>query len=485
MVYTGGTVNRGDTSMRSTSIAVPESSRPPTDRFSVPTGLQFEDGPFAHQGQAVKAWCDAGYRGVLEMATGSGKTIAAMIAANRLYADREPLLIVVAAPYVPLIQQWCAEIRPFGISPVNLTTAPGPRGRARELGRIRRQLRHSNGGAQAVVVSHDTLCDNGFKAALAAFDCTTLLIADEVHNLGRDSFVVEPPECFDYRLGLSATPVRQYDKAGTEALFAFFGTVVFEFTLEEAIGTCLVEYEYHIHPVELTPEEMDTWYDLTARIKRAMWRQEYDDDDPDEYLTKLLRDRRAVLETAENKITALKEALTREALTAGGLRYTLIYTSDKAPEQLTAVNRILHERGVLFHQLTYEETANRQETARILQSFQEGTLRVLTAKRVLDEDVNIPQVRKAFILASTTVERQWVQRRGRLLRRCEEIGKTHSEVHDFVALPQDFDNLDRDARSLVRSELRRVQAFARLARNAGRPNGPLGIIDALVSAAFL
>ena len=229
---------------------------------------------------------------------------------------------------------------------------------------------------------------------------------------------------------------------------------------------------------------MDTWYDLTDRIKRAMWRQE-DEDDPDEYLTKLLRDRRAVLETAENKLAALQAALDREARTADGLCYTLIYTSDKAPEQLRAVNRLLHERGVLFHQFTYEETANRQETERILRSFQEGTLRVLTAKRVLDEGVNIPQVRKAFILASTTVERQWVQRRGRLLRKCAEIGKTHSEVHDFVALPHDFDNLDRDARSLVRSELRRVQAFARLARNAGRPDGPLGIIDKLVSAAFL
>ena len=189
MVYTGTTVNRNDASMRSMSFAVPD---PPADHFSIPSGLQFETGPFAHQGQAVKAWCDAGYRGVLEMATGSGKTIAALIAAHRLYAIHDPLLIVVAAPYVPLIQQWCDEIRPFGISPVNLTAAPGRRGRARELGRIRRQLRHS-GGAQAVVVSHDTLCGKDFKAALAAFDCTTLLIADEVHNLGRDSFIADPP----------------------------------------------------------------------------------------------------------------------------------------------------------------------------------------------------------------------------------------------------------------------------------------------------
>ena len=83
--------------------------------FSIPTELRFDDGPFAHQGKAVKAWCDAGFRGILEMATGSGKTITAMICAHRLYDVQKPLLIVVAAPYLPLIDQWCDEIEPFGL----------------------------------------------------------------------------------------------------------------------------------------------------------------------------------------------------------------------------------------------------------------------------------------------------------------------------------------------------------------------------------
>ena len=110
---------------------------------------------------------------------------------------------------------------------------------------------------------------------------------------------------------------------------------------------------------------------------------------------------------------------------------------------------------------------------------------MLTAKRVLDEGVNIPQIRKAFILASTTVERQWVQRRGRLLRRCPAIDKTFSVVHDLLALPPTMeDNLDPDARALVRSELLRAQEFARLARNAGRPDGPLALIDKMVNAAY-
>ena len=225
---------------------------------------------------------------------------------------------------------------------------------------------------------------------------------------------------------------------------------------------------------------MDEWYNLTARIKANAWRQE--NDEPNEYLTKLLRDRRALLETAENKIDALETVLMREDFRT--LRHTLIYASDKAPQQLEAVNDLLNAHGILFHQLTYEETGHRDQTARILESFQEGTLRVLTAKRVLDEGVNIPQIKKAFILASTTVERQWIQRRGRLLRTCSETGKTHSEIHDFVALPPDMDNID-DAHTLIRSELSRVQEFASLALNAGRTDGPLSLIDHLVKAIYL
>ena len=453
----------------------------PRASFVIPSELRFEDGPFEHQGKAVSAWCEAGYRGVLEMATGSGKTITAMICAHRLYEVHKPLLIVVAAPYIPLIQQWCDEILPFGLRAVNLTASTGPSGRARELNRIKRRFRTGMSDVETVVVSHRTLCDSGFKTEIEKFDCTTLLIADEVHNLGSEGFITDLPSFFDYRLGLSATPIRQYDEQGTEIIFSFFGPVVFQFTLQEAIGRCLVEYDYYVHPVELTQDEMDKWYELTEKIRANAWRSEHEEQD--EYLTKLLRDRRAILETAENKIAVLETVLMHEGFRT--LRHTLIYASDKAPQQLDAVNALLKAHGVLFHQLTYKETANRDKTMDIIQDFQEGTLHVLTAKRVLDEGVNIPQIAKAFILASTTVERQWIQRRGRLLRTCREIGKTYSEIHDFIALPPNPDNIDGEARALIRSELLRVQEFASLARNAGRDDGPLNIIDNLVKAIYL
>ena len=450
--------------------------------FVIPGWLRYEDGPFEHQGKAVNAWCEEEYRGVLEMATGSGKTITSMIAANRLYQEYNPLLIVVAAPYVPLIEQWCDEIAPFGLKPVNVTRVGGAAKRANELQKIKRRFRTGLSDVEAVVVSHDTLCTPEFLEGVAGFDCARLLIADEAHNLGRASFIENPPEFFEHRLGLSATPIRQYDEEGTDALFGFFGPVVFRFTLEEAIGRCLVEYDYYLHPVYLSESEMDKWFDVTAKIKQNTWRDK--SGKPDDYLAKLLRDRRALLETASGKVSMLKSLLDKSD--TGSLKHMLVYTSDKGPDQLNNVNRLLRDKNILFHQLTAEETASRDQTKRIIGSFQDGEIQVLTAKRVLDEGVNIPQICKAFILASTTVERQWVQRRGRLLRTCSTIGKTHSTVHDMLALPPDMKNgLDPDARSLVRSELQRAQEFARLARNAGRPDGPLALIDKMVDAAFL
>lgn len=449
--------------------------------FGIPRELQYDDGPFKHQGEAVQAWCEAGYNGILEMATGSGKTITAMICAYRLFQAQKPILIVVSAPYVPLIEQWCEEIKPFGLNPTNLTISGSATKRSAELQKINRRIRNETTKVEAIVVSHDTLCTPEFQRAIDRFDCLRLLIADEVHNLGRDSFVNDPPTMFEHRLGLSATPVRQYDEEGTNALFGFFGPSVFEFPLEAAIGRCLVEYDYFVHPVELTQNEMDDWYELTTKIKENAWRLE--DNKQDDYLNRLFRDRRAILETAENKLRALEFLLKSEDLR--NLRHTLIYVSDKAPKQMESVNELLNTLGILFRQITYLETANRDDTARILKSFQAGTIRILTAKRVLDEGVNIPQVQKAFILASTTVERQWVQRRGRLLRKCSEINKTYSEIHDFIALPPSKDVSDPEARSLVRSELLRVQAFAKLARNAGRPTGPLSTIDELVRVVYM
>ena len=452
----------------------------PKSSFTIPPHLNYETGHFEHQGKAVNAWCDNGFQGILEMATGSGKTITAMICAHRLYHEQKPLLVVVAAPYIPLIQQWCDEISLFGIKPINFSISKGPKQRSVELYKLKKRLLLGISDVEFVVVTHRTLCSKEFKTELEQFECETFLIADEVHNLGSEGFISAPPKFFDYRLGLSATPVRQYDEEGTEELFSFFGSIVFQFTLKEAIGLCLVGYKYYVHKVELTEDEMEQWYEITERIKKNIWRQE--DNDTDDFLTKLLIKRKAILENAVNKIAKLREVLVNEDYQK--LKHTLIYTTDKAPQQLIDVNELLYDQGIIFHPLTAKQMVNRKKVEQIIESFKEGNHQILTAKRVLDEGVNIPQIEKAFILASTTVERQWVQRRGRLLRKCKETNKEYSVIHDFIALPPDLVNLDKTARTMIKSELERIKAFANLAMNNGDPDGPWDLIDELIEIVY-
>ncbi len=451
--------------------------------FQIPPTLRYEEGEFAHQGRAVAAWVGAGFRGTLEMATGSGKTLTSLICAHRYYENNQPLLIVIAAPYKPLIQQWCDEIPVFGIRPINISEAGGPIERGNILRSLRRRLRMGLSKVECMVVSQDTLCDEDFQAAIGSFECKRMLIADEAHNLGRPSFINNPPAYYEARLALSATPVRQYDPEGTDKIFEFFGPVVFQFTLKEAIGRCLVHYDYFLHRIPLTNTEMDEWLEITQKIKANSWRRGKSGE-LDDLLQKLYRDRRALLETAQNKIGVLSGLLDKENLRT--LRHTLIYCTDKAPEQLREVNDMLRSKSVSFHQLTEAETSDRRQTAAIIQAFQQGDIQVLTAKRVLDEGVNIPQISKAFILASTTVERQWIQRRGRLLRTCREIGKEFSTIHDFLALPPVLDDtLDEDARGLIRGELTRAFEFASLARNAGMPDGALPVVNSILKSAFM
>lgn len=441
--------------------------------FRIPAWLEYETGAFAHQGRAVRAWLETGGRGILAMATGSGKTLTSLIACWKLQQAEGPLLIVIAAPYVPLVMQWCDEVALFGVSATNLSDGAGPSDRRRLISAAGRRLAMGLSTTEILVVSHDILTDRAFQSQFEAIEAKRMLIADEMHNLGSAGFLGAQPDFFEFRLGLSATPVRQYDPEGTDKLFGFFGRPCFEFSIDEAIGVCLVPYDYYVERVELTHDEMETFKALSEQIRKLGWKIEQGVKDA--HLDNLLRQRRLVIETAENKLARLGQLLDADG--ARHLRFDLIYATDKAPSQLDAVNDLLRTRGVLYHQLTAEETRDRRGTATILANYQSGDLQVLTAKRVLDEGVNVPQIKRAFILASTTVERQWVQRRGRILRKCDAIGKSFGVIHDFVAMPPAEMVQDPDAKKLVAGELKRVHEFARLARNFGAADGPIRALE--------
>lgn len=255
---------------------------------------------------------------------------------------------------------------------------------------------------------------------------------------------------------------------------------MFEFPLEQAIGTCLVRYNYYLHPVPLTDDEFLSWKELTQRLQREGFMGDADVGETaaiSDEIQRLLNQRRAVLEAAENKLPALRKQLSEYG--PSRIRHTLIYATDKKPSQLDDVNRMLQrDLRILFHQLTAEETADTAQTGELLGAFADGRLQVITCKRVLDEGVNIPEIVQAHLLASNTVERQWIQRRGRILRKCPRINKTLAHLHDYIVVPP---VIDAASRTVLKGELRRAHEFARLAENAGDANGPFAVIDSLSS----
>lgn len=453
----------------------------PAARLRIPDGLRYDSGPYQHQAKAVEAWETAGRRGILAMATGSGKTISSLVAATRVSAEPPPLLLLIAAPFRPLVAQWHAEVERFGVAALPLQPLSNFE-RTERLSKAIQSLASGVSHLEVAVITHDYLSTPALGALLNDIPAQvqTMLIADEVHNLGRAGFVTRPPDRISLRLGLSATPTRQYDETGTRQLFDFFGDVVFEFSLAQAIGVCLVPYAYHLHPVGLSEAELMEWEQLTEQLLRAGFSS--GDSDPSESgamsdrVRRLLIRRRAVLELAESKLQALRGSLLDGGLAS--VQHTLIYASDKGRRQLTAVNELLRsDLRLLFHQLTAEESANRQQTAAILSRFAAAEFAAITCMRVLDEGVDIPQVAHAYLLASTTVKRQWIQRRGRILRRCDAIGKTLAHLHDFVVVPPPGGG--PSGRAILRQELERAREFATLATNAGDPGGPFDVISSL------
>ena len=463
--------------LRASELPVPLERTTNKERsaFVIPPHLKIYHGPYAHQGRAVKAWEDNRRRGILAMATGSGKTVSALVAAKGFHEQNAALLLVIAVPTTPLLTQWQLECEDFGLRPLVAPKLLKPE----RLRRVQHALNNLQLGVtdiEVIITTNTGLVEREFDELIATFGGTTMLIADEVHNLGGSTeFRSKPPVWTDARLGLSATPVRQYDDDGTRQIIQYFGDVVFEFSLEDAIDTCLVPYDYILHKVNLTDEEADKYVELSARVARIIAQNGGALDPDDARLTQLLIRRRMLLETASAKVQTLEALLDRYPTDT--LRRTLFYATDKDPCQLQAINEVLKARRIRAHQITATETSHGRLMTDTLRAFEDGVLHALTAKRVLDEGINVPQIDTAFLLASTTIRKQWIQRRGRVLRPSPNTGKTHATIHDFVVLPPNGAPSDLDSFRIVEGELARCEEFASIARNRAAPGGPYSVIN--------
>ena len=443
---------------------------------SMPEGLKLG----RHQTAAIANWTTARFHGIFEMATGSGKTVAALTASTLLARRSSGLLIVVVCPYTHLVDQWASEARFFGFSPIKCYGSR--RSWQTSLARAKSLLSSGAERVVFVVTTMTTFAEDHFLAAIGS-SADRLLIGDEVHGMGAPSQIAALRNAgdFKYRLGLSATPERWFDVEGTEALKEYFGQVVFHYTMKEALDEkVLVPYDYFPELIELTPQEAEEYQEITAKIGPMMFLNKGNVNGNSSGLTALLMRRARLIASAANKQIRLEELLAQMKSSNQVIDRTLIYCGDGTVEtdsddpnldeqrQVEAVADLLTQRLDITCGIYVAETKLEQRH-RLQEQLVAGQIQVIIAIRCLDEGVDIPPVRTAFILASSRNPRQFIQRRGRVLRRDVKSGKTHATIFDFIVIPPSTDNALawKTEQALLREELRRVIEFSALARNEG------------------
>jgi superfamily II DNA or RNA helicase len=310
------------------------------------------------------------------------------------------------------------------------------------------------------------------------------LIADEAHNLGSPSVLkVLPQVHLHKRIGLSATPKRIYDLEGTTELEAFFKDkepYVFNFSVEEAIEQgFLCQYKYYPHLVALNDDEFERYADLSQKLLNFFDHKTGNYKDSDAAF-RLLLARKRIIQKAESKLPKVREILEKRFEQKRNLKYAFVFvpegigenesdTTDDSTEDLRLIEHYVQTIANIHPSVVADsftsKTPNREETLRY---FEKGIVHVLASMKCLDEGVDIPRTELAVFCASTGNPRQFIQRRGRILRQHKD--KHLAEIHDLVVVPFLGRNHRDDTtflmeKSLVRKELERVVHFAFLSLN--------------------
>lgn len=437
--------------------------------FGPPEGIELRH----YQRDAANEWFKANGRGILMMATGAGKTLTALFMAHKLWSSKKPLVIVVTCPFIVLADQWRTEMKRFGLDPI---VCSGNQNTWKP--QVEQAMSAFAAGVRdvvAITTTNATFRNPIFQQLIARQVGRTLLICDEVHNAGAEQFRKAVNNDIPFRLGLSATPDRQFDEDGNAFIRDYFGPTLYEFGLKEAIAAgVLTKYRYYPVLVSFDSEEGEEYLDLTFKISRiATFAQNAEpDSEENKNLQYLLIRRARLIANARTKLPALKNVLSERE---EPLKQALIYCGDgtitkpdaATMRQVSEACRILGEElGIRVRQYTAQEPP--EDRAVILEDFRQGYLDAVVAIRCLDEGVDIPGAKVGFLLASTTNPRQYVQRRGRLLRRAP--GKDFSIIYDFIVVPPDMGGSESDAvfnveRKLFRRELARICEFCDTAEN--------------------
>lgn len=407
-----------------------------------------------YQKEAINAWVKNGYRGFYVMATGTGKTWTAIFSAKRLVQEH-PVTIVICAPYKHLVKQWSEDvISAFPDAKVVMVVGEN----LNWENEIKQEIIRKKLGNETQLIIISTIASftmDRFKNTIDDIHDDKLLIVDEAHRFKELTDYIK--DTYKYMLGLSATPFSGKSSESGNKLMDFFGGRVYNLPIEDALGKFLVDYYYHPIYVRATEDEEEKFNGYAAKIASCFRKGKCIDP---ERLAKYLRGRLRVISMAQEKIDKLQSII-------GHIKdqdHVVVYCGDgklfddegDEIRHITVVKKALNSAGYRASQFTAKE--NMSERMDLVDNFNKGTITALAAIRCLDEGINIPSIKSALILSSNDDYREFVQRRGRILRKFKD--KRNADIYDVIVLPEE-DNI-----TWASIEFRRFYEYAKLALNS-------------------
>lgn len=410
-----------------------------------------------YQKEAIDSWVSNGYKGFFVMATGTGKTITSIYSMKKLL-DSQEVFTVIAVPYIHLVNQWYEDV--LKILPETLILkaySALSTWDSNIINAIYFNKSHEEKRNIIVITTIKSFSLNRFDNVLAQVTCPKLLVVDEAHNFINK--VDEPKYKYDYMLGLSATPVFGKDLDKTRRLLNFFGGQVFNLPIEKAIGKFLVNYEYHPMFAYMSDDEETKFNDLTRKMLGCFDKNGVLKLKDKDLFVKTHKARLRIISMTKDKIESLEKYI--KSINAND--HFIVYCSDgkiydnneEGIKHIKYVSDALNKLGYKPSRFTANE--NMDDRIRLINDFNNGYVSSLVAIRCLDEGINIPSIETALILSSNDNYREFVQRRGRILRKYGD--KKIAHIYDVIVLPS------FECNGVAKIELRRFQEYAKLAIN--------------------
>lgn len=459
--------------------------------FRIPTQEQGFNGLYDYQKEAINNWIDNNGRGIFKMATGTGKTLTALGALATLSKKlNDKFVAIIICPQTHLVEQWVEDINWFGVKPIIAYSGYNWKEE------LKNEVRYFNSGVSkhfCIITTNSSYTLPEMQTQINKIRGDICLVVDEAHNFGAKKQRQFMNENIKYRLALSATLERHRDKEGTEALENYFGKVCIDYPLERAIQeNKLCRYFYYPIPITLEQDELDAYNEISEKISNIMrkFKGRAKDGELPDVVEQLLIKRARIVSGARNKIKKLYELMKEHKdennilVYCGatkvpndnyiGFDYNYDYDDNKfdgkSKRQIDIVADMLgNQLGMRVAKFTSSE--NKKERELIKSNFAEGKiLQCIVAIKCLDEGLNIPGIQKAFILASSTNPKEYIQRRGRVLRKSPN--KEFAEIYDFVTFPHDLDSGYVNEKtayyelSLIKKEVERMKDFQKMAENS-------------------